>query len=874
MAEFAELVTRGSRLWRPDRRSSTLPPMRTSWAAAAATHLAMIAMLAGIASCDGDVFPDAAARPDAASKPKAKDAVVPDAAAPDAEAMMPGVDPLPGGLRRTDALDGALRMGYQRYGGAPVLTPKHLDSKGAPRFLNRLILEESPYLRSRAHDPIDWFPFGAEAFERARVQDRPVWVVVGDWACIQCRKIADEAFEDLDLAGYINSHYIAVHVDRASRPDVTELLDRVRRELAPKGRGGPGYVQLFWLTRRGEPFLATGYLPRRPDRPNHPRGLAEVLRLTHGAYVADNADHDVKAKQLMSRLDMTGAPVEGTTAPPARAALRVIAERLDRKHPGFAEPWGGDDDPKAMAIGALELLVERAAEWGPAASDPLRRVLDSMAASGLRDHLGGGFHRGAGDASWAVPLFGRTLAQNARLARVYTAAARHVDGSAAEALRAVAEETLDFIDRELSAPGGAFVAGQSGETDDGIGAYDAWTWADVGAAVGKADADLVRARFGVGQTGNFERGLSALNLARPIADLATEFQLEPGIVSSRLEVARGRMLKARARRKPPRLEAVVRAAPAALAISAFARAGFAWKDQDRIDRAVRAAEVLWRTHKTRGEIAHIASASVRTSPPPGSLRPPGFLIDYVTVVEAWLDLFEITQDPKWLRDARAVQSWLEEKFDSPDGLYQQGTPLHGTLPVKVLPWRDADLPAANAVALANLRRLWALTGESTYADQVKRMALALGGLSTPKRDRRIDAMALYGAESTPARRIVLVAGEAPPASDAGPEPSSDAESSPDAGVPQISLIEVLRQMPMGLAVRVDTTATIADGIAIPAHAPWVAHCRPPAGSDTACVCEGDRCSTFGDAASFRAALDLRPAFEETPVKRKRRRRRR
>src|ERR1019366_4708941 len=466
---------------------------------------------------------------------------------------------------------------------------------------NRLAGETSPYLLQHAHNPVDWYPWGPAALERARAEDKPIFLSIGYAACHWCHVMERESFEDPVRAAELSRDFIAIKVDREERPD----LDQVYMAAVQAMTGQGGWPMSVFLTPDGRPFYGGTYFPAVPrgELPAFRQVLAAVAHAWREQRTSVEASGDRLVAALSEGLQSTGVgAVEGEATSPlpagaAAAAVATLETSFDARHGG----WGRA--PKFPQPMTIEFLLRRLAAVGPSGDPAARRMvritLDRMAAGGLRDQLGGGFHRYSTDAEWLAPHFEQMLYDNAQLGRVYLHAWQLLGD---ERDRAVACATLDAIVRDFMTADRGLAASRDADTDGVEGATFTWDPAEVALALapGSPDLPLVRAAWDVTEAGNWHEahGRTILRRVRNDVELAETFGLSIAEVQIRLERARSDLLAARARRAQPNRDDKVLAGWNGLAIAALAEGAIALGadgDRERADRyrsaAIAAARV-------------------------------------------------------------------------------------------------------------------------------------------------------------------------------------------------------------------------------------------------------------------------------------------
>ncbi len=506
---------------------------------------------------------------------------------------------------------------------------------------NRLAHETSPYLRQHAHNPVDWYPWGDEAFGRARSEDRPILLSVGYSSCHWCHVMERESFEDPATAALMNELFVNVKVDREERPDV----DQVYMKAVQAMTGGGGWPMTVFLTPELVPFYGGTYFPPEP-RHGLP-SFAQVLRASAGAY-ADRRGAVVEAgKRLVDALSQASAAGSGGAADPGvlDSTYRALASRYDPTHGGFGAA------PKFPQPVTLELLLRHHLRTGDhAALEMVVHTLRRMAAGGMRDHLGGGFHRYSVDERWLVPHFEKMLYDNALLARCYLDAYR-VTGS--DDLRAVAIDTLDYLLADMRSPEGGFYSARDADSEGEEGTFYLWSPAEVEALLEPAEARLFQRLYDVSPGGNFE-GRSILHLPHGTEAVSAAEGIPTGELERRMAAARAILLEARARREPPFRDEKILVSWNGMAIRAFAEAGAALGRWDYVDAATAAAEFLWSELRPRGRLLHTYKD--------GEAKIPAFLDDHGALGNALLSLHGATLDARWLDAVRWLCDEVLERF--------------------------------------------------------------------------------------------------------------------------------------------------------------------------------------------------------------------
>jgi len=572
---------------------------------------------------------------------------------------------------------------------------------------NRLAAETSPYLLQHAHNPVDWYPWGPEALERAKAEDKPIFLSIGYAACHWCHVMERESFEDEATAAELNANFIPIKVDREERPD----LDQVYMAAVVALTGSGGWPMSVFLTPDGRPFYGGTYFP---DTPRH--GLPafrQVLAAIARAWREQRAEIESSGSRLVEALVARSGPPAGSS-PPLRPEPALLEEAVANLEATFDRENGGwGRAPKFPQPMTIEFLLRRALVPDARALAMARRTLERMADGGIHDQLGGGFHRYATDPAWLVPHFEKMLSDNAQLARVYLHA--HLLTGAPRYLE-VAADTLDYIERELATPDGAWAASQDADTGGVEGATFTWTLAEVLEALGEDDGRLFAAAYGVREGGNWE-GRTILARVASDEELAAGFGLGVGDVRERLAETRAVLLARRRARPQPARDDKVLAAWNGLALAAFADANAALGDSP--DPVLAARGRRWGAAATRA--AEVLLARLRRpdgrlgrSWKDGRLTGQGVLEDHTHLAEGLLALYEATADERWFVAARDLAEIVLEHFAAPDGGFYDTADDHEPLVTRPRELQDNALPSGNAMAATVLLRLAALTGESRY----------------------------------------------------------------------------------------------------------------------------------------------------------------
>ncbi|MEE9157466.1 MAG: thioredoxin domain-containing protein, partial [Gammaproteobacteria bacterium] len=558
---------------------------------------------------------------------------------------------------------------------------------GWAKYTNRLFLESSPYLLQHAHNPVNWFPWGEEAFETARRLNRPVLLSVGYSTCHWCHVMEEESFEDDTIAKFLNEHYIAIKVDREERPDVDAIYMSAVQLMT--GRGG--WPMTVWLKPDRKPYYGATYLPPRDGERGVPIGFLTHLRQLKEVYDTMPDRVSAHSEKLTAAIQQMLNPKVGKDLPTAKslhAAVNLCKQNFD---PAFGGLKGAPKFPSTLPV---RLLLNYYRRTGDRESLNIAiTTLNQMAAGGIHDHVGGGFHRYSTDEEWLVPHFEKMLYDNALLTLAYLDAYQ-VTGESHFA--DVVVDILRYIGRDMTSPAGAFYSATDADSQtpgghQEEGYYYTWTSSELEEILGNERADIISKYFAVSPRGNFE-GRSILHTPLRSTEVAQQLELTEEYVRAAIADSKANLYRARSRRPPPFRDEKILTAWNALMISAYARASFVLSNQEYLDRAVRAANFLlthlfvddnlFRAHK-EGKPEHDA-----------------YLDDYAFLTAALIDLYEVTHDTSWLNRAIKVDSILERRYeDKTGGGYYMTGHDHPPLIAREKPSHDGALPSGNSIAI-------------------------------------------------------------------------------------------------------------------------------------------------------------------------------
>jgi len=564
---------------------------------------------------------------------------------------------------------------------------------------NELAKENSPYLLQHAENPVEWYPWGPAALEKARLEDKPIFLSIGYAACHWCHVMAHESFEDPRTAALMNEHFVNIKVDREERPDLDSIY--MSAVVALTGQGG--WPMSVFMTPQGEPFFGGTYFPpqRRYNMPAFTEVLESVARIWRGdrQQLLQSSQQITAHLQNANQIHAEFAPLEAQTLDKAAFAL---AQAYDWKFGG----WGSA--PKFPQPMTIEFLLRRASRGDRLAMDLATHELDAMARGGMYDVVGGGFARYSTDNNWLVPHFEKMLYDNAQLARVYLHAYL-VTG--APFYRRICEETLDFMLRELRHPMGGFFSSLDADSEGEEGKYYTWTPAEIRSALPEQqEADFIIAVYAVTETGNFE-GVTILQRAAQDDLPAEQFDLPAEQVPTRLQTLHKRLLQFRQKRIPPATDDKVLTAWNALALRAFSEAARYLDRPDYLAVAIRNAHFL---------LAQLqAEDRLLRSWREGQARHNAYLEDYAALILALLALYQSDPDVRWYRAAEHLAEEMVIQFSDPGGGFFDTRVDHDRLLTRPKDLQDNATPCGNSLAALALLQIVAFNGRGDWRTQVE-----------------------------------------------------------------------------------------------------------------------------------------------------------
>ncbi len=599
---------------------------------------------------------------------------------------------------------------WQGQGADYVPRTHHLLDNGDPEYINRLMIEASPYLKQHAHNPVNWYAWGEEAFEKALADNKPVFLSIGYSTCHWCHVMERESFENLEIAQYMNEHFVNIKVDREQLPDVDALYMTAVQMMT--GRGG--WPMSSFLDAEARPFFGGTYFP--------PTQFSSLLNQVNDAWVNNYDALKSEADKLADALQASqqlAAQSNTVGAEDLRAATQQLMATYDSVKGGFGAA------PKFPQESSLLYLLEQARDHSDKqALDAVDFTLQRMAAGGIHDQIGGGFHRYSVDDIWLVPHFEKMLYNQAGMARAYTLAKQLTGNQVHEE---TARSVLDYVMREMTSSNGLFYSATDADSEGREGAFFVWTQEQLEEALGKEDAQIAKILWGVHDFGNFE-GESILVQPMEPSLLAIRLDMSVEEVLSTKAGFASKLLAARNKREAPSLDNKALTGWNGMMIAAFAQAGRTFDEPRYLSAALNSAETLWAT-------AWSESDGLLRSRYNGETTLPARQTDYVWLADGYIELYDAVGDELWLDRAVLLMKEMDERFAAIDGGYFLGADDVQGAPMLVRPrdTYDASTPSGNGVALSAYARLFERTGEAEFQDSATSLVAAFSGLISERR---------------------------------------------------------------------------------------------------------------------------------------------
>ncbi len=585
---------------------------------------------------------------------------------------------------------------------------------GTWKWTNPLIGETSPYLLLHAHNPVDWYPWGPEALERAKAENRPIFLSVGYSTCYWCHVMERKVFSNPEIADLMNASFINIKVDREERPDIDEIYMTATQIMTGSG----GWPNSVFLTPDLLPFFGGTYFP--PEDSRGRPGFPRVLNALHDVWINQEAEVIAQAEKITAVIEQatTATPASIDETPLDRQLISAAVKKLESSYDATYGGFG--DAPKFPSPTNLELLLS---EYQREASKPILEMvtntLDKMAYGGMYDQIGGGFHRYSVDARWLVPHFEKMLYDSAQLTKIYLQT-YHLTKN--PVYRRVAEEIFRFVSREMTSAEGGFYSALDAEVDAEEGQSYLWTSRQIQDVLEKKDAKLFMQVYGVDKGPNFEGGTNILYLPVPITGVAKSIKTSVDDLHSRLEPLKAKLLAARDQRKQPLLDTKVIASWNGLMIDAFAYGYEVLGDKRYRDVAEKAARFNLKYLRT-------ADGQLMRTYRDGVPKYNGYLDDYAFLVRGLLRLHRATGERSWLDEAKSLTDTMNRLFwDDKNGGFYFTLANQKYLVVRTKNPYDSALPSGNAVAVNNLLTLAQLIGEKSYLDKAEKTLQNFAGM--------------------------------------------------------------------------------------------------------------------------------------------------
>ncbi len=578
--------------------------------------------------------------------------------------------------------------------------------------MNHLQHETSPYLLQHADNPVDWYPWGEEALQKARAEDKPILLSIGYSACHWCHVMAHESFEDDETAAYMNAHFVSIKVDREERPDLDEIY---MQATVMFNRGNGGWPMTVFLLPDTRPFHAGTYYPK--DNKYGMRSFKQIMADIVDVYETRRTDVEEAASEATQSLqrDVLGVGVNDDELKPSllEAAYRNLTRNFDPIHGGLSR-----GSPKFPSPMNLEFVLRTYAHMGyERARDIVTYSLMKMAHGGIYDQIGGGFHRYSVDERWLVPHFEKMLYDNAQLSRLYLHAWQATNDPF---FKQIATQIYDYILREMTAPNGGFYSTTDADSEHEEGKFFVWTPDEIYAALTPEEADAVIAYYDVSGAGNFE-GKNILNVPREADQVAAEMGIAAEMLLQRIESARVKLYEVREKRVHPGRDEKILTAWNGLMLTSLAEAARVLERDDYRQAAIKNAEFVLRDLSRDGRLLR--------SHKDGVSKLNGYLDDYANLIDGLIELYQATFESRYFAEAQRLADYVLTHFSASDGGFFDTADDHESLIARPRSLQDNAVPSGNSMMARVLTALAAYTGDERYdkaaRDVVKQLAPAM-----------------------------------------------------------------------------------------------------------------------------------------------------
>lgn len=585
---------------------------------------------------------------------------------------------------------------------------RHLRTDGWAKFTNRLFLETSPYLLQHAHNPVNWYPWGDEAFENARKLNRPVLLSVGYSTCHWCHVMEEESFEDEEIARYLNQNYVAIKVDREERPDIDGIYMAAVQAISGSG----GWPMTVWLTPDKKPYFGGTYFPPRDGLMGARPGFLTLLKKLRAVFDQDPKGVESSGERLAASIKAQLHPVSGVTS------LRAdyISDAISAYRKSFDSNYGGIGYAPKFPSSLPVRLVLRHYRRNPddAILKMATKTLDAMSSGGMYDHVAGGFHRYSTDERWLVPHFEKMLYDNALLVPAYLEAFQI---TANPAYKQVADETLNYLLRDMRSSLGGFYSATdadsmtpSGKREEGW--FFTWTEAEFDQYLSKDESLFAKRYFNLTRSGNFE-GRNILHTPRLPSEIAKSLSISHEQAEIHLKNVKAKLYEARNKRPLPLRDEKILTAWNGLAISALAKGALILSEIKYLEAASQTAEFILKNLYRNDKLYRTFKD--------GQAKNPAYLEDYAFLVAGLLDLYEASGEPKWIESALELTAILTKEFEHKEtGGFFMTSHNHEKLIAREKPAYDGAEPNGNSIAILNLLRLHELTTDEAFRAKAER----------------------------------------------------------------------------------------------------------------------------------------------------------
>jgi uncharacterized protein YyaL (SSP411 family) len=634
------------------------------------------------------------------------------------------------------------RLGWLLLLATSVIAQEKSTDKS--KHTNRLAKETSPYLLLHAHNPVDWYSWGEEALAKAKRERKLIFLSVGYSSCHWCHVMERESFCDAEIAAFLNEHFVCIKVDREERPDIDSIYMtalQIYNQAAGTGAGG-GWPMSMFLTPESRPFFGGTYFPARDGDRGARTGFLTILQRVQEIWSKQpdrlTTDAETLTKMVQTELDRRRTGLEPITEKLLTEVLEALEEQYDPQHGGFGYVAAQPQTPKFPEPSNLVFLLRRLQSGKLSEADQLRArkllvgTLEHMGMGGIRDHLGGGFHRYSVDRFWKIPHFEKMLYDNGQLATVYSEAFAL---TGREDFRRIVEELLSFVQRELTDAEGGFYSALDAESEDEEGKFYRWDREEFERLVNGPDRELFARAYGFDSPPNFEDRFFVPQWSQPIASFAKEAGLSESQLDAKLSPLRKVMLNGRDKRPRPLTDTKILTSWNGLMIRGFADAGRNLKKPEYIATAERAADfALSKLRNPEGRLLRTYSQ--------GQAKLNGYLDDYAFLIDGLIALHKATGNPRWLQAADEIMAKQIELFwDEKRGGFYFTSGDHESLIARETDPVDGAEPSGNSVSADNLVYLSTTLKRPEYLVKAQRTIQAVSGLlqSSPSAAPRMTA---------------------------------------------------------------------------------------------------------------------------------------